>query len=174
MNVTPNPQILHMQERFACNQSRHFLHYFHPVDWCVLWSWAHAVHCINADCSLPLKVRARGYLSPNLWSRVTSALSYRFNVPWHCNGSVPAPIKEQFVAEAEDYTWLRCHSLIAAKTDPRGFQDQDVYRPCTQTNKMCVTEQNPEMLIFLFAVALVLLLYVCWPQLSLCEWENEI
>ncbi len=59
-------------------------------------------------------------------------------------------IKEPFVAEAEDYTWLLCHSLVAAKTDPRGFQNQDVYQPRTQTNKMCVTEQNPEMLIFLF------------------------
>lgn len=59
-------------------------------------------------------------------------------------------IKEQFVAEAEDYTWPLCHTLMAAKTDPRGFQNRDVYRPRTQTNKMCVTEQNPEMLIFLF------------------------
>ena len=45
------------------------------------------------------------------------------------NGSVPAPIKELFVADAGDYTtWLLCHSLIAAKTDPRGFQEGDVYR----------------------------------------------
>lgn len=70
----------------------------------VLWCWAHAARCIRADCCLPLKVKARGYLTPNLWSRVTSAVSYRFNVPWHSNGSVPAPIKEHFVAEAEDYT----------------------------------------------------------------------
>lgn len=54
------------------------------------------------------------------------------------------------MSNAEDYTWLLCHSLIAAKTDPRGFQYQDVYQPCTQTNKMCVTEQNHEMLDFLF------------------------
>lgn len=70
-------------------------------------------------------------------------------------GSVPARIKELFVANAEDYTWLLwllCHSLIAAKTDPRGFQNQDVYLPCTQTNKMRTIEQNPEMLIFLFVV----------------------
>lgn len=108
----------------VCNQSKHFLRYFYSVDWHILWSWAHTVHCMNADCSLPLKVKAWGYHRPNLWSRATSALSYRVNVPWHCNDSVSAPIKEQFVAEAEDYTWLRCHSFIAAKTDPRGFQGQ--------------------------------------------------
>lgn len=140
INVTPNAKILCVQDTFACNQSRHFLHCFRSADMCVLWSWALAVHCIHVDCSLPLKVKTRGYLSPNLWSRVTSVLSYRFNVAWHCNGSVPAPIKEHFVAEAKDYTWLRCHSFIAAKTDPKGFQGRDVYRSYTQTNKTCVKQ----------------------------------
>lgn len=35
---------------FTCNQSKHFLHYFTPVNWHALWCWAHTAHCINADC----------------------------------------------------------------------------------------------------------------------------
>lgn len=91
-------------------------------------------------------------------------------------GSVPARIKELFVANAEDYTWLLwllCHSLIAAKTDPRGFQNQDVYLPCTQTNKMCIIEQNPEMLISLFVVAVMasgLSHVCCWHCCCVCAW----
>ena len=108
LNVTPNTS--HARE-LACNQSRHFLHYFHAVGCRGLWSWAHTAHCIHANCSL--KVKAWGHL--HLWSRVTSAVCYRSNVPWHSNGSVPVRIKELFVAHAEDYTtWLLCHhSLIA-------------------------------------------------------------
>ena len=83
------PQIFHMQERFACNQSRHFLHYFHSADWHARGKYD-SLHYCNADCGLPLKVKAWGYLNPNLWSRVTSAQSYHFNVPWHTNGLSPS------------------------------------------------------------------------------------
>ena len=77
------------------------------------------------------------------------------------------------MAEAEDYTGPRCHSLIAAKTDPRGRQDLDVYRACTQTNKTCVTEQNPELLIFLIAVALMLVCLLLLTAFTVHEWDKD-
>lgn len=58
-----------------------------------------SLHYCNADCK---GKGLRGSRNPNLWSRVTSALSYHFNGPWHYNGSVPARIKELFVSD----TWL--------------------------------------------------------------------
>lgn len=64
---------------------------------------------------LPLKVKACGYLKPDLWSGATSAVSYRFNVPWSSNGLNPSMDQSAVCGQH----WRLHYSLIAATADPR-------------------------------------------------------